>query len=324
MIEKLGLILDVEDLPNPESGILFAQGPKVLLFENFSRVYYSCRRPPVDGKYQSVIQYADFLPDFSKIIAHSEPEVVPAPELGAFDEHGIFPLDVVRVGAELWGYSGGWARRSSVSIDMSIGRLTSRNEGLTFERDGPGPVLTRSIAEPFLVGDPTVIVVNGLLHMFYIRGTSWTPSPGGVPERTYVIAHRVSLDGRSWVPAPGGEPFPIAPKSEWEAQAMPSLIRVENMWIMFFCYRDTFDFRDNPENAYRLGLARSRDLYNWTRVEIDFDPWRGEWDAEMMAYPNVHSRDGKIFVLYNGNQFGRQGFGAVRFDESFLVSLIQS
>lgn len=323
MIEKLGLFFDIEKLPGPESGVLFAQGPKVLLFEEFSRVYYSCRRPPENGKYLSIIQYADFLPDFSKVIAFSESEIVVKPELGTFDEHGIFPMDVVRVGGELWGYSGGWTRRSSVSIDMSIGRLTSRNEGLTFERDGPGPVLTRSVAEPFLVGDPSVIVLDGLLHMFYIRGTSWTPTLDGVPERTYLIAHRVSLDGRSWVPAPGGNLFPVAPRSDWEAQAMPSVIRVDNTFVMFFSYRDTFGFRDNPENAYRLGAAFSTDLYEWTRIELDFHDWRGDWDAEMMAYPNVHVRDGSIYVLYNGNEFGRYGFGGVRFDSNVLLSLAQ-
>ena len=324
MIEKLGLILDVARVHGKRDGIVFAQGPKALLFEEFTRVYYSCRKPPNNGQYKSEVRYVDFSKDFSKILSVSNDEVVAEPDLGSFDEHGVFPLDVVRVGSELVGYSGGWSRRSSVSIDMSIGQLKSHDDGNTFQREGPGPVLTKSVDEPFLVGDPSVASVDGLLHMFYIRGTQWTAVSNGEPERTYLIAHRVSLDGRSWTRAAGSGPFPIEPKSRWEAQAMPSLVKVSDVWFMFFSFRETFDFRTNKENAYRLGLAYSHDLNSWTRLDDDFESWRQNWDDAMMCYPNAHVRDEKVYVLYNGNEFGRHGFGGVVLNFDYLISKISS
>lgn len=321
MVENLGILLETNRLPSSKRNLTFAQGPKALLFPHFTRVYYSCRRDSKDAKFISEPHFVDFSPDFGEILAFSETQVVEDASLGSFDEHGIFPLDVVRCGDELLGFSGGWSRRSSVSIDMSIGKLISQNDGLTFERTGEGPALTHSVAEPFLVGDPSVLMVNGLLHMFYISGTRWARSPEGVPERTYLISHRVSLDGSSWVPVPGGKPVPIPPLSRWEAQAMPSLVRVENWWVMFFCYRDTFGFRENPEKMYRLGVAYSENLVDWTRVEFDLTSWRKEWDSKMMAYPNAHLRGEHLYLLYNGNGFGRQGFGGARFETAELVSL---
>ena len=33
------------------------------------------------------------------------------------------------------------------------------------------------------------------------------------------------------------------------------------------------------------------------------------WDSEMLCYPHTFWCDGQAYLLYNGNAFGRQGFG---------------
>ena len=80
---------------------------------------------------------------------------------------------------------------------------------------------------------------------------------------------------------------------------------------MFFCYRQSFDFRDNRERGYRIGHAWSDDLANWTRddenPQIDVTP--DAWDSDMLCYPHAFECDGKVCLLYNGNEFGRAGFG---------------
>ena len=80
---------------------------------------------------------------------------------------------------------------------------------------------------------------------------------------------------------------------------------------MFFCYRQSFDFRTNPERGYRIGHAYSDDLRDWTRDDEDprLEVSPGEWDADMQCYPHVFESDGTISMLYNGNEFGRWGFG---------------
>jgi len=80
---------------------------------------------------------------------------------------------------------------------------------------------------------------------------------------------------------------------------------------MFFCYRQSSDFRTNKERAYRIGHAHSDDLIDWTRdddqLRLDGNP--GEWDSDMQCYPHVFECGETVCLLYNGNEFGRYGFG---------------
>ena len=60
-----------------------------------------------------------------------------------------------------------------------------------------------------------------------------------------------------------------------------------------------------------MGYAWSDDLLNWTRDDTDL--WeksaRGGWDSDMQCYPHAFEVCGKYYLLYNGNEFGRYGFG---------------
>src|SRR6185369_12205885 len=97
----------------------------------------------------------------------------PLGKLGCYDEHGIFPLNVLRDGPKILGYIGGWSRRVSVSVDGAIGLAVSTDGGETFTRTGDGPILAASIQEPFLIGDPFVAKFNDEYHIWYIHGLKW-------------------------------------------------------------------------------------------------------------------------------------------------------
>ena len=80
---------------------------------------------------------------------------------------------------------------------------------------------------------------------------------------------------------------------------------------MFFCYRESVDFRTNAARGYRIGHAWSDDLQHWTRDDDTprLTPTPGGWDSDMQCYPHAFQHDGRTWLLYNGNAFGRQGFG---------------
>ena len=133
---------------------------------------------------------------FQKILRVSDRTVVPLGGAGCFDEHGIFPMNVIRNGDEVWGYTCGWNRRVSVSVDTGIGLAISRDGGLTFERQGDGPIVGPSLREPFLVGDGFVLRVGALFHMWYIFGQRWLrESADAPPDRVYKVGHAASVDG---------------------------------------------------------------------------------------------------------------------------------
>ena len=80
---------------------------------------------------------------------------------------------------------------------------------------------------------------------------------------------------------------------------------------MWFAYRKYYEFRQNRESAYRIGYAVSADGVNWNRRDSDagIEPSQSGWDSEMIAYPYVISHERRLYMFYNGNGFGRTGFG---------------
>ncbi|MBP9932978.1 MAG: hypothetical protein KBF25_04745 [Chitinophagaceae bacterium] len=306
----MGRIFNPIDHKLHNNCVEFAQSPQTLVFDDFVRVFFSTRERDQTGKFLSHISYVDFDKTFQKIINISTDTVIPLGKLGCFDEHGIFPLNIFKDKDRVLGFISGWSRRVSVSVDTAIGLAISNDNGLTFARIGDGPVLSSSLNEPFLVGDPFVCIYGGVYHMWYIYGVNWFRGVGGnSPERVYKIGHATSVDCISWIKE-GRQLIPDKLNSN-ECQALPTIIEFDNRYHMYFCYRQAVGFRNDRNSAYRIGYAYSEDLNNWTRDDekAGIDVSSNDWDSDMMCYPHVFTCDGRICMLYNGNEFGRFGFG---------------
>jgi sucrose-6-phosphate hydrolase SacC (GH32 family) len=312
---KIGKIFDPTDHTLPNNCVEFAQAPQALVMDDRVRVYFSTRERDSVGKYLSHVAFVDFDKCMQNIVGISSRTVIELGELGCFDEHGIFPVNVVRDGDRILAYTTGWNRRVSVSADAAIGLAISDNEGLTFKKYGKGPVLAASLYEPFLIGDPYVAKYGGLFHMWYIFGTKWEKfSESDPPDRVYKIAHATSKDGVNW----RRDSRPIIPNSlnDDECQALPTVFHRDGVYHMYFCYRQMHGFRNQSNNAYRIGYAYSNDLTNWVRDdEAGIDVSENGWDSQMQCYPHTFQLNGKVYMLYNGNEFGRSGFGLAVLDE---------
>ena len=310
--KKLGKIFDPTQYVLPAECVQFAQSPQVLVFDDFVRIFFSTRSVDKSNeKYLSHVAFVDMQKNLRDLIRVSDKTVIPLGALGCFDEHGIFPMNVVRHGGAVYGYTCGWSRRVSVSVDTAIGLAISRDDGLTFQRIGDGPVLAASLRESCLVGDGFVKVIDDVFHMWHIFGIGWKRfSVDAAPDRTYKIGHAASADGIYWVKEEGRQIISNRLGAD-ESQALPTVINIAGRHHMFFCYRQSSNFRKNKDRGYRIGHAYSDDLVNWTRDDknplLDVTP--GDWDSDMLCYPHVFECDGKVYLLYNGNEFGRYGFG---------------
>ncbi len=310
--KKHGKIFDPSEHKLPNGCKEFAKSPQAIEFSDFVRIYFSSVAiDPVNGKYLSHVAYVDMNKNMRDIIRVSESNVMPLGELGAFDEHGIFPMNVVRDGSRILAYTTGWSRRVSVSVETAIGLAISDDDGQTFNRFGTGPVLASSLHEPCLVCDGFVKIINGDYHMWYIFGTGWKRYAQDLPpDRTYKIGHAISKDGIVWTKEEAKRVISdrLGPD---ESQALPTVVCVEGKYHMFFCFRESFDFRNTKGRGYRIGHAYSTDLVSWTRDDdcplLEGTP--GGWDSDMQCYPHVFGCDGRVYLLYNGNEFGRHGFG---------------
>jgi len=314
--KKLGKIFDPSDHKLPEGCFGYSQSPQAVVFDDFVRVFFSTRERDSEKTFLSHVVFVDFDKQFKNIIRVAEKPVIALGELGTFDEHGIFPMNVMRDGNRIHAYTTGWNRKISVSADASVGYAYSDDNGLSFVKHGHGPVLTANLDEPFLVCDAFVQKFDGKFHMWYIFGERWFfDETEKVPQRVYKIAHADSQDGINW--NRNGVPI-ISDKIDInECQALPTVVQWKEKYLMFFCYRHASGFRSDPSKGYRIGCAISQDMLNWKRDDdfVKMEMKTDEWDSEMMCYPFSFKMDNEIYLLYNGNEFGKHGFGIAKLEE---------
>jgi hypothetical protein len=306
---KLGKVFAPQEVRGRSWLREFAQAPATLIFDDIVRVYFSCR-PPADanGQYVSYSAYVDLdRSDMFNIRHVAEQPILALGGLGEFDEFGTYPVSVIRDGDLVRAYYAGWTRCESVPFNVAIGAATSSDEGRTFSKLGPGPVLGFSPNEPFVLSGPKIRRFNNIWCLWYIAGRKWKLVDGRA-EPVYKIRMATSHDGLQWSRL--DRDLIESRLEEDEAQASPDVIYADGKYHMFFCYRYSSHYR-GKENGYRIGYASSLNLTDWVRDDTKAGIGVSEngWDREMVSYPHVFELDGKTYMAYLGDQVGRYGFG---------------
>lgn len=312
--KKLGKVFDPRDFPGRPWLKEFAQAPASLKLADRVRVYFSCRpSADVSGQYVSYSAYVDLdNKDPTKILGLAEAPIMQLGGLGEFDEFGTYPVSVITHDSHLRAYYAGWTRCDSVPFNTAIGVASSFDGGITFVKEGPGPVLSYTPDEPFVLSGPKIRIFNGLWRLFYIAGRKWKLVDGRA-EPVYKIRMATSEDGLNWRKANRDI---IESRIELdEAQASPDVFFANGLYHMFFCYRYSSHYR-SKQFGYRIGYAFSKDLDSWIRDDsrVGIDVSEEGWDCEMISYPHLFELNGQIFMAYLGNQVGRFGFGLALLD----------
>jgi hypothetical protein len=281
-----------------------AQTPTPLKMENGQvRIYFGAR----DAQNRTMAVFLD--------VCANEPERAlplhdtPLLELGrpgAFDDCGIMPSSAVIWQSSVFLYYTGWNTAVTVPYRNAIGVAVSDDGGETFSRPFDGPVLDRNKADPYFVATPFVADDGGILRMWYLSATSWQIIDGRM-EPSYTIRHAESADGFDWKPF-GAE---CVACGDDEALARPWVLRGKRLYHMWYCYRSLHGYRNDPRRSYRIGYATSRDglVFERRDAEVEMGDGRDTWDSEMQAYPALYAEGGRYYLLYNGNGFGKGGFG---------------
>ena len=310
--KKLGRVFDPRDYHSANRPWLdeYAQAPATLIFDDFVRVYFSCR-PPRDenGQFVSYTAFVDLdRHDLFNVVNLAKKPILSLGKRGCFDEFGTYPTSVIRKDKEIWGYYAGWTRAVSVPFSVGVGLAKSTDEGETFERLGDGPILPYTPEEPFTISGPKIRKFGDKYYLFYVAGNTWMEIDGR-SEISHRIRVATASDGLTWERYNNDiiENF----WDEHESQASPDVFYANGKYHMFFCGWVPKNFRETK--ARRIGYASSDDLLHWTRddskagITVSDEP--DAFDSEMVAYPHVFELDGKVYMLYLGNSVGRFGFG---------------
>ena len=261
------------------------------------RVYFSSR----DEQNRSHVGYVEFDIRSPKDTLHisNEPVLVPGP-LGHFDDHGVYAASIVGRDQKLSMYYIGWSPGVRAPLFYSsIGLAVSEDGGESFNKISPSPIIARSEFDPCLVTSPCVMIENEIWRMWYVSGIKWEESDSSL-HSYYHIKYAESKDGVHWERS-GLVCIDLRP-GEWNI-ARPCVLKEDGIYKMWYSY--------NAGQGYRIGYAESYDGQAWTRrdKEAGIDVSRSGWDSKALAYPWVFDHEGKKYMLYNGNDFGKEGFG---------------
>jgi hypothetical protein len=247
------------------------------------------------------------------LYTHDRP-VLGLGELGCFDDSGAMPSCIVKVDRLKYLYYTGWNIGTTVPYRNSIGLAISQDDGLTFSRPYLGPILDRTFLEPHFCATPFVLVENGRWRMWYLSCIKWEIYKNK-PEPFYHIKYAESTDAIHWERR---GIVCIDFNSPREAGIVrPSIIREDGVYRMWYSYRGHGDYRTNKTDTYRIGYAESQDGIKWARKDeiVGIDVSEAGWDSEMVCYGYVYEHDGRKYMIYNGNGFGKSGFGYAILEE---------
>ena len=200
----------------------------------------------------------------------------------------------------------GWQSPPGKHWRGDIGRLIVTPE-LALKLEGEDVFMGSDSTDPISLSYPWVQArPSGGFDMWYGSTLTWDAGNG---EMLHVIQHAISKDGFTWDRKGLAVPYELGVA---QAFSRPSVVMSDNgnfeMW---------FSFRSGAGENYRIGYAYSDDGKKWildlNKAGIDISS--SGWDSEMIEYPFVFDHNNARYMLYNGNGYGKTGFGLAVLDE---------
>jgi hypothetical protein len=293
---KLGRIYDAP--PLHEKLLSHAANPlAVPLDGDVFRVFFSGR----DAQNRSSVGHFDVdLASRSVLRVCSQPDFVHGPE-NSFHSHGVSIGNCYVAGGTRYMLFMGWHIPPGEHWRGEIGRLVVGPD-LTLSLEREAPFIPLSASDPVSLSYPWVIGDEQTdFRMWYGSTREWDAGNG---EMLHVIRQARSEDGHHW--RSDGPDLP-APLGIAQAFSRPTLVDDApgrgRMW---------FSYRSGSGQAYRIGEAAAGEADGeWSLLPgpQGIDVSSEGWDSEMIEYPFVFARRGRLYMLYNGNGFGRSGIG---------------
>lgn len=274
------------------------------------RIYFGTR--DTSGRSQTSYIEVEASSPANVLYIHDKP-ILSLGNAGTFDDSGIMPSWIVTYENKKYLYYIGWNVRVTVPYHLAIGLAISEDGGKSFQKISEGPLLDRSIQEPFFNTAPSVLREADQWRMWYVSCTGWD-STDDRPEPRYHVKYAESGDGVSWRKT---NRVCIDHDEETGAIGRPCVYKSDNRYKMLYSYRGLRNYRTDRTQSYKLGYAESDDGLDWTRRDdAGIEQSVNGWDSEMNEYCYFYRHESRSYLFYNGNGFGKTGIGYAVLDDS--------
>lgn len=254
-----------------------------------------------DDKDRSRVGFVDVASDDpSRVLKVSQQPVLDIGAPGTFDDNGVVPCAVVERDGKLFLFYAGYQLGKKVKFFVFGGLAISEDGGESFQRYSRVPVCDRTDDELFF----------RVIHTMMLDEGKWKAWYGGGSEFEIENEHKYPCYNIRYAESPDG----IHLNKEYEVGVdmhageyrvgRPYVVKRDGIYCMFYC-------AGTKEEGYRLAYAESHDGRNWTRKdsEVGIEVSESGWDSRMQAYPAIVTAGAQTYLFYNGNDYGREGFG---------------
>jgi len=301
--KRLGLLFDPLHYSRPEWMNSYAAVPFIEDIKKDSiKIYFTSRTK----SNKSLTGWAKFRFNnlFSGPIEISKKPLLELGEIGMFDEDGIMGCHITKIKDKKYFNYIGWNLGCSTPFRNAIG-LAEYDEGdNSYKRVSQGPILDRSIHDNCFVASNCLFDDDGIYRMYYLSCDKWENIDGKLVHK-YNIKYAQSIDGINWE-RNGIIAIDYKYDNEY-AISVPRVIKENGVYKMWYSYRGGPKYK-----LYSIGYAESYDAINWERKDnlINFSKSnKNDWDFNMKCYPFIFDYKNERYMLYNGNDYGKTGFG---------------
>lgn len=268
------------------------------------RTFFTCRNQQNNSHIAWVD--LDFENDFKVVNLSKEPVLSPG-DIGLFDDSGVALGYILDIQDKQYMYYLGWNLKVTVPWLNTIGLAEGSVQAGKFSKTSKAPLMDRSNEDPYSISYPSVLKDGNIYRMYYGSNLNWGNDQSMM---NHVIKYAESTDGLNWKRT---NKIVIDLKYENEyALSKPFVIKDQGLYRMWYSYRGR-----NKITTYRIGYAESVDGFEWVRKddEVGIDVSESGWDSEMIEYPQVIKYKNETYMLYNGNAYGKTGFGIAKLEK---------
>lgn len=200
-----------------------------------------------------------------------------------------------------------WKTKNRAHWTGEIGRLKV-NGDFSLTLDSDKPFISLDDTDKVSLSYPWVMKINNQYIMYYGSTITWDGENG---EMVHIINYAISEDGENWNKKGLAIPYEYGFA---QAFSRPTVIKIGNEYNMWMSSRGPKGI-----SKYRIYRSTSTNGINWSKVSDNknagIDVSESGWDSEMICYPYVFDHKGKKYMLYNGNGYGKTGFGLAVLEE---------
>jgi hypothetical protein len=295
--EKRGLVWG-PDGRMPWAAHSALQPTPVLIAGGPLRVYAGMR----DEAGRGSVGFVDLDPsDPSRVLRVCERPALSPADGGSFAVDGVVPTALARTGDELRLYYAGYRRgKGDERFRAFCGLAVSHDGGESFHAHSDEPVLPPTAEGRLFRAIHSIRFEDGRWRVWYGAGSEFRRGATKTLP-VYDIRYCESPDGITF---PDRGVVCIPTSGDEHRVGRPWVVAGDHGYEMYFG-------AGTERRPYRLAYATSPDGVAWRRDDeaLGLEPSDEGWDSEMIAYPAVVAVGGRTYLFYNGNGYGRDGFG---------------